>query len=228
MVKGVNERKRPSDRRSRDSMGDEDTRTRSHTAALENLGFLVQNMEGGNEVLGNSQSLGEREILGKEIGDGGSVPYAANDLNRWYSFENLERELRRSMCELFKANEDALSGISQSQKPNKEAQEVTSLIKPKAEVKYTSEKAQTGIGLGKDKKTTGKNKWKKNGKGSGKGPRDEMITQDENVGMKRAESIDTLEAAKGRAHKRACEAQSPNNVGKFEATAVAARLHRRE
>ena len=55
-----------------------------------------------------------------------------------------------------------------------------------------------------------------------------MITQDENVGMKRAESIDTLEAAKGRTHKRACEAQSPNNVGKFEATAVAARLHRRE
>ena len=75
-------------------------------------------------------------------------------------------------------------------------------------------------------KTTGKGKWGKNGKGSGKGPRDEMITQDVNVGMKRAESIDNLEATKGRAQKRVYEAQSPNNAGKFEATAMAARLHR--
>lgn len=49
--------------------------------------------------------------------------------------------------------------------PNKEAQEVTSLIKPKAEVKQTSKKAKIGIGLGKDKKTTGKGKWKKKWQG---------------------------------------------------------------
>ena len=78
---------------------------------LENLGFLVQNMEGGNEVIGKNQSLGQKEILGKKIGDGGSVPHMANNLNRWDSFENLERELRRSMCELFKANKDALSRV---------------------------------------------------------------------------------------------------------------------
>ena len=53
-----------------------------------------------------------------------------------------------------------------------------------------------------------------------------MITQDVNVGMKRTESIDNLEATKGRAQKRVYEAQSPNNAGKFEATAMAARLHR--
>lgn len=59
---------------------------------------------------------------------------------------------------------------------------------------------------------------KKNSKGSGKGPRDEMINQDVNVGMKRAESIDTLEAAKGTAHNRVCKAQSPKSIHTRTAT----------
>lgn len=45
-----------------------------------------------------------------------------------------------------------------------------------------------------------------------------MINQDVNVGMKRAESIDTLEAAKGTAHNRVCKAQSPKSIHTQTAT----------
>nr|POF10207.1 hypothetical protein CFP56_14147 [Quercus suber] len=139
--------------------------------------------------------------------------------------ESSEDENNRGR-ELFKMNEDALSSVGQSQKPNEEAHEVTSLNKSKLKTKEDKVCNISNLDSVKDKKAQSKGKLKKIAREMGKAQNQMSLTQTPSVGTKREEIPEDVEDPYERPLKCMCEVHTLNDDQIDKLLAMTAMQHR--
>ena len=171
--KGTNEGSRASRNRSHKPKSGGEPGTKSQTT----VGDLVVSIQSGNEGSGSldgKDNLEERKNFEKERHDGRSDWCVASNQSGWDNFEFEKQELskEKGSCiaqkvtksflvkELFKTNEEELSIVGQSMKPNKDEQEVTSPLKPMTS-KENNESGDVLVGPSRGKCGTGKGNLKK-------------------------------------------------------------------
>ena len=129
--------------------------------------------------------------------------------------------------ELFKLNDDELSQMGRSIKPNNEEQEVTSPLKPKPN-KENEESGAVLVDLSKRKEGAGKVNIKKSTREVGKAQSASMKTQEILVGTKRRENTEELATSEGWLQKKSYDGEGKETILFYDETVVAARQHRRE
>ena len=126
---------------------------------------------------------------------------------------------------LFKMNEDALSSVGQSQKPNEEAPDVTSPNKSKLKTKEDKVCNISNLDSVKDKKAQSKGKWRKIAREMGKAQNQMSFTQTPSIGIKREERPKDVEDLYKRPLKHMCEVHTLDDDRIDELLAVAAVQH---
>lgn len=185
-------------------------------ATVGELVAFVQDDNGGSGSLGGQDSLDEREKFEKRRHDVKSDVCTVSYQSGWDNLEVEKHELSRNkgsgssqkvtkrglVKELFKSNEDELSLMGQSIKPNIGEQEVTNPFKPKLN-KENEESGAMLVGPSKGKGRVGKVNIKRSAREVGKAQSVGMNTQEILVGTKRCENIEVLQQVKGGSKRKA-------------------------
>lgn len=208
-------------------------------ATVGELVASVQDDNGGSGSLGGQDSLDERENFEKRRHDVKSDVCAVSYQSGWDNLKAEKHELSRNkgsgssqkvtrgglVKELFKSNEDELSLMGQSIKPNIGEQEVTNPLKPKLN-KENEESGAMLVGPSKGKEGAGKVNIKRSAREVGKAQGAGMNTQEILVGTKRRENIEVLAASEGRLQKKSYDGEGNETILFYDETAMVARQHR--
>ena len=186
-------------------------------ATVGEMVVFVQDDNGGSGSLGEQVKLERRENFEKWRHYAKSDLDATSNQSGWDIFGFEKQELSKEkgsstsqkvtkgclVKELFKSNEDKLSSVGWSIKPNKEEKEVTSPLKPKLSME-NKESGDVQVGPNKGKGGVSKVNLKKFAREIGKAQGADMKTQEILVGTKRREDTEMLVENEGRLQKKSC------------------------